>query len=109
MKKPRPEEMKGLARGHLINGRAGTRIKYPISKMIESSQAVCPCAWSCRGLKRQERNHHKLSKRKLMEENLLEPLSVKSHIFLRVIPFKNIGLIFSFNLNIFWWRQFIFN
>lgn len=49
MKKPRPEEMKGLAQGHPVNRRAGTRIKYPISKMIESSQAVCPSAWSCRG------------------------------------------------------------
>lgn len=43
-----------------------------------------------------------------MEQDLREPLSLKSHIFMCVIPVKNIDFIFSNDLYIFWLRQFIF-
>lgn len=44
-----------------------------------------------------------------MEKHLLQPLSLKSHVFVRVIPVKNVNLILSTDVYIFWCRQFIFN
>lgn len=41
--------------------------------------------------------------------NSLEPLSLESHVFTRVIPFKNKGLLFRNDVYIFWRRQFILN